>query len=144
MEISALQQVVKTSNKIALSTALDHQADVKIVNFIWLAEQPDRLFFSSVKDSSALAIYAQNPDLAFISVPKDGTPGNPYMRAQHVQLRPSKKTMTELLPSYLATVPNYQKVWDLIGSKLVVFELVLKDVYVDPGLGQPKGTLHFK
>lgn len=143
MKLETLQQVIATTNKIALGTALDGQADVKIVNFVWFPESPDTLFFSSVKDSAALTTYAQQPDVALISVPNDGTVGNPYIRAQHVQLVRSDKTMTELLPRYLETVPNYQKVWELIGPKLVVFELRLKEVYVDPGLGQAKGTLHF-
>jgi len=143
MDLETLQHVVTMTNKIALGTALNDQADVKIVNFVWTAAQPDTLFFSSVKDSAALTTYAQHPDVAFISVPNDGTVGNPYIRAQHVQLVRSEKTMTDLLPLYLETVPNYQKVWDLIGPQLVVFELKLKALYVDPGLGQAKGTLQF-
>jgi len=126
-----------------LSTAVNNEADVKIVNIVWREEQPDTLYFSSVKDSPALAVYDQNPDVAFITVPNDGAAGNPYMRAQHVQLKRSALTMQDLLPLYLDTVPNYQKVWDMIGPKLVVFELKLKDVFVDPGLGQGKGTLYF-
>ncbi|BDZ29600.1 pyridoxamine 5'-phosphate oxidase [Lactiplantibacillus sp. WILCCON 0030] len=143
MDLTTLQHVVTMTNKIALSTALDNQADVKIVNFVWYPAQPATLYFSSVKDSAALTTYAQNPDVAFISVPNDTAVGNPYIRAQHVKLERSEKTMAELLPRYLETVPNYQKVWDLIGPKLVVFELKLKDLYVDPGLGQNKGTMHF-
>ncbi|MFD1420084.1 pyridoxamine 5'-phosphate oxidase [Lactiplantibacillus songbeiensis] len=143
MDIAGFKQVKATTNKIALSTAVNDEADVKIVNIVWREEQPNTLYFSSVKDSPALAVYNQNPDVAFITVPNDGTAGNPYMRAQHVQLKRSALTMQDLLPLYLDTVPNYQKVWDMIGSKLVVFELKLKDVFVDPGLGQGKGTLHF-
>lgn len=143
MDLTILQHVIAMTNKIALSTALDNQADVKIVNFVWYPEQPDTLFFSSVKNSAALETYAQQPDVALISVPNDGSVGNPYIRAQHVQLKRSEKTMADLLPRYLETVPNYQTVWDLIGPKLVVFELKLKELYVDPGLGQDKGTFHF-
>ena len=51
--------------------------------------------------------------------------------------------MEDLLPKYLDSVPNYQKVWDLIGPKLEVFELKLDDVYIDPGLGREKQTLYF-
>ena len=51
--------------------------------------------------------------------------------------------MEDLLPKYLDSVPNYQKVWDMIGPKLQVFELKLKDVYVDPGLGREKLTVQF-
>lgn len=143
MDIAGFKQVKATTNKIALSTAVNNEADVKIVNIVWREEQPNTLYFSSVKDSPALAVYDQDPDVAFITVPNDGTAGNPYMRAQHVQLKRSALTMQDLLPLYLDTVPNYQKVWDMIGPKLVVFELKLKDVFVDPGLGQSKGTLHF-
>ncbi|VDG22756.1 pyridoxamine 5'-phosphate oxidase [Lactiplantibacillus mudanjiangensis] len=144
MDLAGFKQVKATTNKIALSTAVNGEADVKIVNIVWREAQPDTLYFSSVKDSPALAVYDQNPDVAFITVPNDGTPGNPYMRAQHVQLKRSDLTMADdLLPLYLETVPHYQTVWDMIGPSLVVFELKLKDVYVDPGLGQNKGTLHF-
>nr|WP_237770808.1 hypothetical protein [Lactiplantibacillus plantarum] len=51
--------------------------------------------------------------------------------------------MTDLLPQYLETVPNYQQVWDAIGSTLVVFELKLTDLFVDAGVGGEKQTLTF-
>ncbi|RRK10945.1 pyridoxamine 5'-phosphate oxidase [Lactiplantibacillus garii] len=143
MDISLLKQVAGTSNKIALSTALNGEADVKIVNFVWYEDRPDTLYFSSVKTSAALKVYDQNPDVAFITVPNDGTPGNPYLRAQHVTLQRSEKTMTDLLPRYLETIPNYQQVWDAIGATLVVFELKVTDLFVDGGLGQAKETLNF-
>ncbi|CAJ1224686.1 hypothetical protein [Lactiplantibacillus xiangfangensis] len=144
MDISLLKQVVSTTNKIALSTAVNNEADVKIVNFVWFEDRPNTLYFSSVKTSAALKTYDQNPDVAFITVPNDGTPGNPYLRAQHVKLHRSEKTMADLLPRYLETVPNYQKVWDAIGSSLVVFELQVTDLFVDGGLGQGKETLSFQ
>ena len=143
MDITLLKQVASTSNKIALSTALNNEADVKIVNFVWYEDRPDTLYFSSVKTSAALKTDDQQPDVAFITVPNDGTPNNPYLRAQHVQLRRSEKTMADLLPRYLETIPNYQQVWDAIGATLVVFELKLTDVFVDGGVGQKKETLHF-
>ncbi len=142
MDISLLKQVVQSTNKIALSTAVNNEADVKIVNFVWYEAQPDTLYFSSVKTSPALKVYDQNPDIAFITIPNDGTAGNPYLRAQHVKLQRSTKTMTDL-PQYLETVPNYQQVWDAIGSTLVVFELKLTDLFVDAGVGGEKQTLTF-
>ena len=143
MDISLLKQVVQSTNKIALSTAVNNEADVKIVNFVWYEAQPDTLYFSSVKTSPALKVYDQNPDIAFITIPNDGTAGNPYLRAQHVELQRSTKTMTDLLPQYLETVPNYQQVWDAIGSTLVVFELKLTDLFVDAGVGGEKQILTF-
>ena len=146
MDISLLKQVVQSTNKVALSTAVNNEADVKIVkivNFVWYEAQPDTLYFSSVKTSPALKVYDQNPDIAFITIPNDGTAGNPYLRAQHVKLQRSTKTMTDLLPQYLETVPNYQQVWDAIGSTLVVFELKLTDLFVDAGVGGEKQTLTF-
>ncbi|MEG6580718.1 pyridoxamine 5'-phosphate oxidase [Lactiplantibacillus plantarum] len=138
-----MQSTVQSTNKIALSTAVNNEADVKIVNFVWYEAQPDTLYFSSVKTSPALKVYDQNPDIAFITIPNDGTAGNPYLRAQHVKLQRSTKTMTDLLPQYLETVPNYQQVWDAIGSTLVVFELQLTDLFVDAGVGGEKQTLTF-
>lgn len=144
MDLTLFKEVKATTNKIALSTVLDNQADVKIVNFVWDETQPDTLFFSSVKTSEAIASYDQHPDVALITIPNDGTPGNPFLRARHVQIKRSTKTMTELLPLYLKTVPHYQQVWDAIGPTLVVFELKLGDVKVDPGLGRSKEILQFQ
>lgn len=143
MDLTLFKEVKATTNKIALSTALDNQADVKIVNFVWDEQQPDTLFFSSVKTSEAIASYDQQPDVALITIPNDGTPGNPFLRARHVKLTRSTRTMDDLLPLYLKTVPHYQQVWDAIGSTLVVFELKLGDVKVDPGLGRSKEILQF-
>ncbi|WP_125568674.1 pyridoxamine 5'-phosphate oxidase [Companilactobacillus insicii] len=143
MNISLLKEVIKTTNKMALNLSVDNIANVKIVNFVWLQDQPDTLLFSSVKGTAGTAEYDKAQSVAFISIPNSDMIGNPYIRSQNVSIQHSNKTMKELLPKYLETVPNYQKVWDLIGPKLQVFELKLDDVYIDPGLDREKITLTF-
>lgn len=144
MDLTLFKEVKATTNKLALGTSLAGQADVKIVNFVWDESQPDTLYFSSVKTSEAVTIYDQDPDVAIITVPDNGTPGNSYLRARHVQLHRSTKTMVDLLPLYLQSVPHYQQVWDKIGSTLVVYALQLGDVKVDPGIGRSKQILQFE
>ena len=144
MNISLLKEVTKTTNKMALSLSVDNMANVKIVNFVWFEDQPNTLFFSSVKGTVGTAEYDKAQSVAFISIPNSDMIGNPYIRSQNVSIQHSDKTMKELLTKYLETVPNYQKVWDLIGSKLQVFELQLDDVYIDPGLDREKITLKFQ
>lgn len=143
MNISLLKDVTRTTNKIALSTSVDNISNVKIVNFIWLEEQPNTLFFSSVVGTPCITEYEKAQSVSFISIPNSDMIGNPYIRSQNASIQKSDKTMIELLPKYLETVPNYQKVWDLIGPKLEVFELQLDDVYIDPGLDKEKVTLSF-
>ncbi|AYE38490.1 pyridoxamine 5'-phosphate oxidase [Companilactobacillus zhachilii] len=143
MNISLLKNVTRTTNKMALSFSTDGQANVKIVNFVWFENKPDTLFFSSVKGTAGTREYTQAQSVAFTSIPNSDMIGNPYIRSQNVTIHPSNTTMKELLPKYLDSVPNYQKVWDMIGPKLEVFELKLGDVYVDPGLGKEKITLKF-
>lgn len=141
--IQIMQQVLATADKIALSTALNNQAAAKIVNFVYFDDQPDRLYFSSVKSATALDTYTQ-ADCALITIPADGTPGNPYVRAEHVTISPSTKSMAnELLPRYLETVPNYQAVWEAIGSTLVPYQIQLHEVLVDPGIGTKHFSLSF-
>lgn len=141
--IQLLQQVYTTADKMAISTALNGQADVRIINFVWFPNEPNKLYFSSVKGTTALKLYQAGADIAFITVPKDGTPFNPFVRAKGVKAIPSSKTMTDLLPRYLELVPNYQKTWDAIGPSLVVYEIDLQDIYVDAGIGQEKIDIHF-
>lgn len=143
MNISLLKEVTRTTNKMALSLSVDNLANVKIVNFVWFEDQPDTLFFSSVKGAKGTVGYDKVQSAAFTSIPNSDMIGNPYIRSQNVTIKHSKKTMEDLLPKYLDSVPNYQKVWDLIGPKLEVFELKLDDVYIDPGLGREKQTLYF-
>lgn len=143
MNISLLKNVTRTTNKIALSLSTNGQANVKIVNFVWFEDQPDTLFFSSVKGNAGTLAYDQAQSVAFTSIPNSDMIGNPYIRSQNVTIKHSDKTMTDLLPKYLDSVPNYQTVWDMIGPKLEVFELKLGDVYVDPGLGHEKITIKF-
>lgn len=143
MNISILKNVTKTTNKMALSLSVDNKVNVKIVNFVWLEDQPDTLYFSSVKGAAGTLEYDQAQSVAFISIPNSDMIGNPYIRSQNVTIEHLDKTMADLLPKYLDSVPNYQKVWDMIGPKLQVFELKLKDVYVDPGLGREKLTVQF-
>lgn len=141
--IEKMQQVLATADKIALSTAINNQANVKLVNFVWFKDEPDRLYFSSVKGTTGLETY-QQADCALITIPADGTPNNPYLRAQHVTITATAKSMrTDLLPRYLETVAHYQAVWDQIGSTLVPYEIQLHDVLVDPGLGSQRFHLNF-
>ncbi|MCF6419616.1 MAG: pyridoxamine 5'-phosphate oxidase [Furfurilactobacillus sp.] len=143
-DIELLQQVYATADKLALSTSLNDTADVKVINFVWYADQPDTLYFSSVRGSNALAIYAKHADAALITIPHESETTNPFVRAHHVTITPSEQTMADdLLPRYLELVPNYQHVWDAIGPQLVAYEIKLHDVHVDAGLGQRKINLSF-
>lgn len=141
--IQLLQKIYTTSDKIAISTALNGQADVRIVNYIWFPDTPDKLYFSSVKGTPALKLYQDGADIAFITIPHDGTPYNPFIRAKGVKAIPSSKTMIDLLPRYLELVPNYQKTWDAIGPSLKVYEIKLQNVHVDAGIGQEKIDILF-
>lgn len=141
--IQLLQKVYATADKMAISTSLNGQADVRIINFVWFPNEPNKLYFSSVKGTTALKLYQAGADIAFITIPHDGTPFNPFIRSKGVKAIPSTKTMADLLPRYLELVPNYQKTWDAIGSSLVVYEINLQDIYVDAGIGQEKIDIHF-
>lgn len=142
-DIQLLQQVLSTGDKLAISTALDGAADVRIINYIWYPEEPDAIYFSSVRGTPALAKYAAGADVAFITVPHDGTPNNPFVRSNSMTVAPANREMSELLPRYLETVPNYQRTWDAIGPKLVAYRIQLHNVHVDAGLGNPKVDLSF-
>ncbi len=143
-DVELLQKIYATADKMALSTSLDGVADVKVINFVWFEDQPDTLYFSSVRGSNALTIYAQHADAAFITIPHESHTNNPFVRAHHVTVTPSAKTMADdLLPRYLELVPNYQRVWDAIGPQLVAYEIKLHDVHVDAGLGERKVDLTF-
>jgi len=141
--IQLLQKIYGTADKMAISTSLNNQADVRIINYVWFANEPNKLYFSSVRGTNSLKLYQAGADIAFITIPHDGTPYNPFIRAKGVKAVPSDKTMSELLPRYLELVPGYQKTWDAIGSSLVVYEIILKNVHIDAGIGQEKIDLYF-
>lgn len=141
--IQLLQKVYATADKMAISTALNERADVRIINFVWFPNEPEKLYFSSVQGTPALKLYRDGADIAFITIPHDGTPYNPFVRAKGIKAVPSSKTMADLLPRYLELVPNYQKTWDAIGSSLVVYEINLQNVHVDAGIGQEKIDIQF-
>ena len=141
--IQLLQNVYKTADKMAISTALNGHADVRIINYVWFPNEPDKIYFSSVKDTPAFKLYEDGADIAFMTVPHDGTPYNPFVRAKGIKAIPSSKTMKDLLPRYLELVPDYQKTWDAIGPTLVVYEIHLQTVHVDAGIGQEKIDIHF-
>ncbi|HAT54022.1 MAG TPA: pyridoxamine 5'-phosphate oxidase, partial [Lactobacillus sp.] len=51
-DVELLQKIYATADKMALSTSLDGVADVKVINFVWFEDQPDTLYFSSVRGSN--------------------------------------------------------------------------------------------
>nr|WP_236696846.1 hypothetical protein [Pediococcus stilesii] len=87
MDLTLMKEIIQKTNKLALSTSYNDQADVRIVNFVWQEETPGKLYFSSVKTGPALKVYAKNPDVAFITIPDDGASGNPYLKATHVKIK---------------------------------------------------------
>lgn len=89
-DIEKMQQILATSDKLALSTASNNQATVKIVNFVWFNEEPSRLYFSSVQNATGVKTY-QEADCAIITIPHDNVPRNPYLRAEHVAIMPADK-----------------------------------------------------
>ncbi|GAB6093494.1 pyridoxamine 5'-phosphate oxidase [Furfurilactobacillus curtus] len=141
--LDQLQQVYQTTNTIALATSFHNEADVKVINFVWFSDEPTTMYFSSVRGSHALNLYAEHANASLTTIPFTGTPNNPFIRAHDVHIAPSSKTMADLLPRYLELIPNYQQVWDAIGPTLAVYEIHFQQLHVDPGLGQPKFDLDF-
>ncbi len=70
--INKYQEVLASTNKIALATATENIPNVRIVNFCFNPEKPDILYFASDRDNRKVREFARNNIIAFTSVPTEG------------------------------------------------------------------------
>jgi len=132
MSLTALAQVLGGANKVAYATSLDNVPNLRIVNFVWDETTPNVLYFASVRDSRGVQEFLASDRIAFSTVPETG---NAHVASNQATGQASQRTLAQMQPQFLAQVPNFAHVLELIGPKLALYEIRITSAEVDQGLG---------
>ena len=132
--IDDYQAILKNTNEIALATAVDNIPNVRIVNFCFMPERPDILYFASDRDNRKVSEFARNNAVTFTSIPKDGIP---HVRSLKATVQKSARTIAEMAPFFIAVIPGYDETIAAIGGSLDVFEIHVKEAVVIAGFEEP-------
>ncbi|ATO43907.1 hypothetical protein MK904_04640 [Loigolactobacillus coryniformis] len=132
MSLTALAQVLGGANKVAYATSLDNVPNLRIVNFVWDETTPNVLYFASVRDSRGVQEFLASDRIAFSTVPETG---NAHVASNQATGQASQRTLAQMQPQFLAQVPDFAHVLELIGPKLALYEIRITSAEVDQGLG---------
>lgn len=132
MSLTALAQVLGGANKVAYATSLDNVPNLRIVNFVWNEATPNVLYFASVRDSRGVQEFLASDRIAFSTVPETG---NAHVASNQATGQASQRTLAQMQPQFLAQVPDFAHVLELIGPKLALYEIRITSAEVDQGLG---------
>jgi hypothetical protein len=90
------------------------------------------LYFASVRDSRGVQEFLASDRIAFSTVPETG---NAHVASNQATGQASQRTLAQMQPQFLAQVPNFAHVLELIGPKLALYEIRITSAEVDQGLG---------
>lgn len=132
------QKVLGNTNRIALATATNNNPNVRIVNFCFKPEEPNILYFASDRNNQKVVEFSKNKVISFTSIPEEGIP---HIRSSNAIIEKSKQSINEMKDLFISAVPGYEKTIEIIGGKLDVFEIHVKDAVVISGFEMPEKVI---
>ena len=120
------ERIMREQREIALATTTDGLPHVRIVNFYYAPEE-HCVYFATFKDNEKVVEIAANPNIAFTTVPHNGT--NEHVRASGRAVK-STRTVYDLAALFAAKIPRYQETIDAVGDDLILYEISLDTAVV--------------
>ena len=120
------ERIMREQREIALATTTDGLPHVRIVNFYYAPEE-HCVYFATFKDNEKVVEIAANPNIAFTTVPHNGT--NEHVRASGRAVK-SVRTVYDLAALFAAKIPRYQETIDAVGDDLILYEISLDTAVV--------------
>ncbi|WP_018751190.1 pyridoxamine 5'-phosphate oxidase family protein [Paenibacillus sanguinis] len=124
-------RMMDIQTELALATSIHDQPNVRIVNFYY-DKDVKVLMFTSFAHNSKVKEMEENPNVAFTTVPHEGT--------QHIKakgkVRRSRRTVAEVAELFNQKIPGYHEVIELGGEALVLYEIIFDSAMVTLELGQ--------
>lgn len=120
------ERIMREQREIALATMSEGLPHVRIVNFYYDTET-HCVYFATFKDNEKVVELAANPNIAFTTVPHNGT--NEHVRASGRAVK-SAHTVYDLAALFTAKIPRYQETLDAVGDDLIPYEITLTEAVV--------------
>jgi len=116
------ERMMATQTELALATVADGGPDVRIVNFYY-EPQTKTLYFSTFTDNIKVAELAQNPHVAFTTLP---TGGQGHVRVKNALAQKSTVPVENHKERFLAKLPGH-----IIGIPELLPALTVYEVTFD-------------
>lgn len=125
--LKEFKRMMKDQREMALATSVNDHPNVRIVNFIYDAEQKGVLYFSTFKNNPKTKEFIKNDKLAFTTIPH----GNEeHIRVQNAIVRKSDATVYDLKEAFIQKIPDYEMMINEMGPQLVLYEIHFKKATV--------------
>lgn len=122
----AFDEIMATQFDIALATrGRDGAPSVRVVNFTYDPKKK-RLYFATYPQNAKVAEIAEDPQVAFTTVP---TEGRSHVRARGV-CRKSDRPLNEVTAALIERDPTYQGTVDRFGDTLIPYEIEFRKATV--------------
>lgn len=128
------QEVLGSTNEIALATSVDNIPNVRIVNYCYNPEQPDILYFASDRSNQKVKEFDRNNRIAFTSIPSEGIP---HIRSIKAAVQKSSNTINDMAQLFISAIPGYEETIAAIGDTLDVFEIRVSEALIIEGFEEP-------
>lgn len=120
-------RIMGEQNEIALATCAEGRPNVRIVNFCCDTKQNNLIYFSTFGDNRKVEEFAENPMVAFTTVPHGG---NAHVRVKDASVKKSSKSVFCLKEDFGKKIPGYGMMIEQAGEYLVLFEVHFKEAKV--------------
>ncbi|QOX63026.1 pyridoxamine 5'-phosphate oxidase family protein [Anoxybacterium hadale] len=123
------ERMMEKQTATAIATAVDGVPNVRIVNFYYDAELK-ALYFSTFGDNQKVAELAENPHVAFTTIPENG---EEHVRVKAGVVRKSSVSIETIKAKFLSKMPEYiMSIPDVLPA-LILFEITFDeaDVVID-------------
>lgn len=123
------ERMMEKQTAMAIATAVDGVLNVRIVNFYYDGELKT-LYFSSFGDNQKVAEFAENPHVAFTTIPENG---EEHVRVKAAVVRKSAVSVETIKAKFLWKMPEYiMSIPDVLPG-LILFEMTFDeaDVVID-------------
>lgn len=132
--IKKYQEVLGSTNEIALATSVENIPNVRIVNYCYNPEQPDILYFASDRSNQKVKEIAQNNVIAFTTIPSEGIP---HIRSIKATVQKSSYTINDMAQLFISAIAGYDETIAAIGDTLDVFEIKVSEAIIIEGFEEP-------
>lgn len=117
--------IMREHKEIALSTAANDIANVRIVNF-YFDENTNTIYFTSLEAQAKVKEFQINNKVAFTTIP---CLGKEHIKARGI-VKKSEKSIFDLSDKFISKYPNFKEKIEKCGEYLVLFEISFKEAIV--------------
>lgn len=123
------ERMMEKQTAIAIATAADGVPNVRIVNFYY-DTQTKVLYFSTFGDNQKVAEFAENPQVAFTTIPENG---EEHVRVKAGVIKKSSVSVEAIKDKFLTKMPEYLMSIPAVLPTLILFQITFNqaDVVID-------------